>query len=613
MLIILLGLPAAAADEAVEKPLKKNTLAVYKPYELSKNEVQFSTTKIKINAINPSSGSNPGGAGFPGGRGANQLVIYTSDYGKNTNTNEFGAEAIVDGNIVTAISGADSFIPENGIVISGHGKAKTWLNSSLNLGTRIFIDGDTLYTYTTSESYIFESMKKIAEAELMIDFYSKANTNYNRKVPNTYINDAKNYMKKAAKDHEKVQEFSRLAIEAANSAISSAIPYKNGELRGIWVRPTEKTADEIIKSIELIQAAGIDDIFLETYYHGKTIFPSKTMNSYGFTPQYALFSGANEGDCPDILQVWVDEAHKRDMKVHIWFETFYVGTRPSKPDPASILAVKPEWGNKMKKDCDSNEPSKSTSEHNGYFLDPANPAVQKFLLELIDEVLTRYKPDGVNIDYIRYPNASAGQPNWWGYTQPARKEFQSQHKIDPVDLKPTDPQWAQWDEYRRGKITDFVKKTGDLCKKRKIYLSAVIFPDRAAALASKQQDWKTWSDNGYLHGFTPLFLTCDAEMASAMMKKVIESKAPDTELFAGLFVTFMSGSPEDLIRQIHEARQLNTNGIILFDYKHLKPQYATALSSSVFKQVEEEPQPCEVEPAQKKKWWQFWKRAKQEC
>jgi uncharacterized lipoprotein YddW (UPF0748 family) len=600
---LVLGLSAMAKDKALEKPLKKDLPAIYQPYELGKNEVLFSTTKIRINAVNPNSRTNPSGAYFPGGRGADQLVIYTPEYGTNTNTNEFGAEAIVEDNIVTEISGADSFIPANGIVISGHGKAKTWLNSALSIGTRIYIDNDTLYTYTTSESYIFESQKKINEAEAMIKFYSETNPNYNKKVPNSYINSAKDYLKKAAKDSEQVQEYSRLAIEAANDAINSAIPYKNGELRGVWVRPTEKTTDDIIKSIETIDAAGIDNIFLETYYHGKTIFPSKTMESYGFTPQYEQF------DCLDVLQVWIDEAHKRDMKVHIWFETFYVGNKPLSQQ--NILASKPDWGNKLKRDYASNEPSKSSSEHNGYFLDPANPAVQEFLLKLVEEILTRYKPDGINLDYIRYPNATAGSANLWGYTETARREFQSQFKADPVDFTASDPLWEEWNNYRRSKVTDFVKKAGELCKKRKTYLSAVIFPDRASALSTKQQDWKTWSDNGYLRGFTPLFLTCDSKMASSMMRKVIDAKSSETELFAGLFVTFMNGSPEDLIRQIHEARKLNTNGIIIFDYAHLESKYSTALTSSVFKT--EEPEVCEPPAPEKpkKRWWKFWQRTKQ--
>jgi len=585
---------------------------LYQPFQPAKNEVVFNYSKNRINAIDPTPSTNKAGSYLPGTRGPNQLVIYTPLYGTRTNTNEFGAEAVVDGNTVTDLSGADSLIPPNGIVISGHGNAKNWINSNINIGTKIYVDRDAnlIHTFTTSDSYIFETEKKISEAQQMIEFY-KANPDYNWKVPNSYINDARDYLKKAQKNPEEVQKYSKLAIEAANDAIKSVVPYKSNELKGVWVRPVEKTCEDIIRSLEIIRAAGIDNVFLETYYHGKTIFPSKTMSAYGFTTQYEQFEGI------DPLRIWICEAHKRNMKVHIWFETFYVGNTNPKDNPNSILAKNPSWGNKTRKDYSSVDPTKSSSEHNGYFLDPANPFVQDFLMKLLDEIITDYKPDGINLDYIRYPNAIAQNiQNSWGYTYFARNEFKEMYGVDPVELNLSDPLWAQWDNYRREKVTNFVRKVGALGKEKKVYTTAVIFPDRQAALSMKQQDWRTWSVRNYIQGFTPLFLTCDSKMANAMMQDVIRQKSPDTDFYAGIFVTFMSGSEEDLIRQIHEARKLNANGVIIFDYAHLSPKYANTLAKSVFasKSALKTVPPARTEPTQKqniqktpkkKPWWKW--------
>lgn len=115
---------------------------VFKPYTLSTHEVQFSYTKNLINAIDPTPSSNRMASHLPGTRGTNQLVIYTPFYGARTNTNEYGAEAIVVGNTVTELSGADSPIPPDGIVISGHGRAKNWINNSIKVGTKIYVDLD---------------------------------------------------------------------------------------------------------------------------------------------------------------------------------------------------------------------------------------------------------------------------------------------------------------------------------------------------------------------------------------------------------------------------------------------------------------------------------------
>ena len=125
-------------------------------------------------------------------------------------------------------------------------------------------------------------------------------------------------------------------------------------------------------------------------------------------------------------------------------------------------------------------------------------------------------------------------------------------------------------------------RIGKLGREHKIYVSAVIFPDIKGAYSSKLQNWQTWSVNNYIDGFTPLFLTCNAKTLNSMVTEVLQYKAANTDLFAGLFVTFMGGSEEDLIREIHETRKLEINGVILFDFAHLDDKYINAISTRVF-------------------------------
>lgn len=551
----------------------------FKPYEKAQDEVIISSAKSWINVINPNAWNNKAGIGFPGFRGANQLVIYTSDFGNRTKTNEYGAEAVVEGNTVVEISGADSYIPENGFVISGHGRAKSWINSSLSVGTKIYIDPNTnfIYAYTTSQSYIFETEQKIKEAESMLEYYRRANVDYNSKISYGYISNANEYLKKAKQHPNDAKMYSEQAIKCANSAIQSAIPYKKDEFKGIWLRPTETTEKDIMITLNRLKLTGIDNVFLETYFHGKTIYPSKVMSDYGFTPQYEKFQGI------DTLSIWIREAHKRNMKIHVWFETFYVGNENPELNPQSILSVNPSWANKTKKDADTDKISRSTAEHNGYFLDPANPEVQDFIIKLVQEIITTYKPDGINVDYIRYPNGFVNNDNSnWGYSDYARNDFYEIYGIDPVNIKKTDLILKDWNDYRREKVTDMIKKIGNLGRANKVYVTAVIFPDRESAYNRKYQDWRTWSVRNYIDGITPLFLTCDSKTANKMMTDVILEKSALTDFYAGLFVTFMGGADEDLIRQIHESRKVNAKGVILFDYAHLSDKYINTLSAGVF-------------------------------
>lgn len=557
---------------------------LYSEYVPQKNEVIFNQSMYKIDVIDPQASTNAKGASYPGLRGANQLVVYTPSFGFRTNTNEFGTEAIVTGDTVTALSGADSLIPANGVVISGHGQAKKWINENVMVGAKIYINPEKkiITSYITSDTFLYSARERIKEVQNMMLYYTQNCANYNQKRTAQSLDKANDLIDKAVKNGENSQKYASKAIEYADLAMSTVIPYDSGELKGVWIRPTYFSEDDIIKTIDKISNAGINNIFLETYYHGKTIFPSQTMTKYGFIRQNEDYVGF------DPLRIWINEAHKRGIKVHIWFETFYVGNKPPETNAGYILAKKPEWANYQKKNADSDTIAYSVSEHNGYFIDPANPEVQNFLYELLCEIITRYKPDGINLDYIRYPQSldtiySNYDMSNWGYTKYARDEFFKMYGVDPIELKFTDPLWYQWRAYRCNKITSFVRRVSVLCRFNKIQITAVIFPNRNLALNTKMQDWKTWSMNNFVDGFTPLFLTCNDMTAMNLMEEVLRNKSASTKLYAGLFVTFMNGSSADLMKQIHAARKYCLNGLIIFDYAHLTDYYVDTLTESVFK------------------------------
>jgi hypothetical protein len=165
--------------------------------------------------------------------------------------------------------------------------------------------------------------------------------------------------------------------------------------------------------------------------------------------------------------------------------------------------------------------------------------------------------------------------------------------------------WPAWDRYRQDKVTAFVLRTSTLTRQNKTMLTAVIFPDRQKALETKEQDWRTWSALNYVDGFTPLLLTCDPETANAMLQNVIKNKSGCTKLYAGLFITFMNGSSEDLLRQIHETRKLNADGVIVFDYLHLKDKYVDTLTTSVFDRNQLSPQSLQCNTPEPKKHKRF--------
>lgn len=140
------------------------------PYAALKDEISskhqlLSFTTRRISAKYPSEVINKAGENFPGHRGPGQLVVYYPGFNYTTGTNEYGTEAVVEDGVVVKLTGADSIIPKNGFVVSGHGSSKTWIKQNLKIGTKVIIDGNNIIAYLIPDSYIYEAKSKIEEAE----------------------------------------------------------------------------------------------------------------------------------------------------------------------------------------------------------------------------------------------------------------------------------------------------------------------------------------------------------------------------------------------------------------------------------------------------------------
>lgn len=557
-------------------------LMMYSKMPVRPEGMIYTENSYSFDVIDPVSGVNANNS-YPGLRGPNQFVVYTPNYGLRTGTNEFGTEAIVVDNMVVQLNGADSIIPKNGFVISGHGKAKNWILKNIQVGSKVYIDyiEGNIKVYLTPESLLFSAKEKIKEINNVVEYYRTLDILYNDKKANDYLTESKEFLRKAEDKPEKTQVYINEAMQTLDISIKNAIPYIASELKGVWIRPVEKTKHEIQKTIDKISQAGITDIFLETYFHGKTIYPSEYLKECGVISQREEFVGF------DPLEIWIKEAHKKNLKIHVWFETFYVGNDNPKTTPNHVLNVYPVWSNKRLMNYDSTEPVSSLSEHNGYFLDPANLQVQTYLLGILRELVTKYKPDGINLDYIRYPQtvdssfSNYAQMNW-GYTEYARAEFRSLYGIDPIEIKYGTPEWDAWALYRQKQITEFVIEAKKIAKENDSILTAVVFPDIQKSTSTKMQNWKVWSLNNYVDGLTPLILTCDKNTAELLIKDIVDNTSPITKIYPGLFVTFMGGSIEDLLLQIHKTREYKTSGNVLFDYAHLNSKYVDALMTRVF-------------------------------
>ena len=141
---------------------------------------------------------------------------------------------------------------------------------------------------------------------------------------------------------------------------------------------------ELIDILDKYQKANINTVLLQARVRAATIYPSD------IEPWDQCITGV-EGRAPgygyDPLGFAVEECHKRGMEIHAWIATIPVGAKNS-------LGCR----TLMKKGF------RIRNFSTGSYLDPADPSVAPYLASVCGEIVRKYDVDGINLDYIRYPD-----------------------------------------------------------------------------------------------------------------------------------------------------------------------------------------------------------------
>ncbi len=154
--------------------------------------------------------------------------------------------------------------------------------------------------------------------------------------------------------------------------------------------------------LDKLQTLGINTVFFQVKPDGTALWPSKIL------PWSDVMTG-NIGDDPgyDPLQFMLDEAHKRGMKVHAWFNPYRVSvnTKPATIDklnrtlsqqPASVYVLHPDW---------------IRTAGDRFVLDPGIPEVRDWITSIVAEVVANYNIDGVQFDDYFYAESPGSMLN----------------------------------------------------------------------------------------------------------------------------------------------------------------------------------------------------------
>lgn len=353
-------------------------------------------------------------------------------------------------------------------------------------------------------------------------------------------------------------------IMSNNQVKAAQLPEQNGQIqaRGVWHRPNvtgeETNLEGICAVLDTFQKTGINLVFLETFFHGMTVYRSS------WIPYYTGFEDYDYGVYPDYLTAFVAEASKRGIEVHAWVEDFYVGVKEN-----YFTKHAPQWLMLTK---DGSVRQSEGAEYGGYlFLDPANREVRQYLIRFYDELLTKFPQiAGLNLDYIRYPVSD--QSDDTGYTEVAMDGFVQQQGLifsentsREEKVTAVAQRYDQWVSYRAQQVMNFVGEVREMVKSKheKVLLSTAVFPEQGKSFGDKKQDFSTWLERGYLDIITPMAYYDDIPT----LKSALEAMLPGLSqcyCYAGISPTYHNLSDEQVLAQMQTTADVGAQGFVFF-------------------------------------------------
>jgi uncharacterized lipoprotein YddW (UPF0748 family) len=292
------------------------------------------------------------------------------------------------------------------------------------------------------------------------------------------------------------------APAAAARPLPSSFPALEREFRGVWVAsvsnidwpsrrglPVERQKAELIAILDRAVELRLNAVILQVRPAGDALYASP------LEPWSEYLTGTM-GQAPapfyDPLAFAVEEAHRRGLELHAWFNP-YRARHPSARSQASpdhLSRTRPElvreYGTHL-------------------WMDPGEPAVQDHSIAVIMDVVRRYDIDGVHLD---------------DYFYPYRERDRSGRMID----FPDDRSWARYrasggtlsrNDWRRDNVDRFVERLYAEIKQEKRWVRFGVSPfgiwrpghpaqvRGLDAYTELYADARKWLVNGWVDYFAP--------------------------------------------------------------------------------------------------------------
>ncbi len=344
------------------------------------------------------------------------------------------------------------------------------------------------------------------------------------------------------------------------------------EARGIWVTRWDYSTPVDVKAIIRNAAAHNFNIVYFQVRGECTAFYKSSYEPWaweltGKTPQT---TGRNPSWDP--LALAVSEVHKAGIELHAWTNVLPIWKQDTLPPKSSghIIVNRPDWA-MYGPDGKPMEIYQGTY----IFLNPAHPEVITHISKVFNELASKYKLDGIHLDYIRYPREYHNGAV--SYDPISLSRFKQQYNATPQERP------AQWNAFRRDQITELVKRISKIVKAQSpnLMLSSAVCADYERAVGAHRQMSLTWLNEGIVDCILPMNYTEDMHLFRRQAAMFTQNRRSGL-IYVGMEV---ERGERAILSQIALLRKSKAHGMSFFGYSNLFPQHKPSRLAQRIKQL----------------------------
>jgi uncharacterized lipoprotein YddW (UPF0748 family) len=318
------------------------------------------------------------------------------------------------------------------------------------------------------------------------------------------------------------------------------IPSRPEEIRGIWIHiyaPTDWN-----RVARRVKAAGLNCLVVRVGRGGNVIYPSALLPR----DAWAEKAGGDE------LQRAIEAAHRHGLRFIAWRVNFHMGSAPR--------AYRDRMAAEDRLVRDSHGVQAD-------FANPGDPRNTELEFQVMRELVRKYDVDGVQFDYIRYPDAPSYD---YDYGPVSRREFEKRLGR-PVADWPADvlngPLKTAYEDWERENVSRLVQRVYREVKRLKpdVQVSAAVWRNHRRYRALLKQDWPLWVERGWLDFVVPMDYTPEPDTFGATVDAQVALTRGRVPLAAGIG-SWLLQTPEELVRQVEITREAGAAGFVLFAY-----------------------------------------------